>query len=250
METLKNFYPLYTLKLSTADLYSISKSTLIYSLPVKESMSDLMKAALTQLETDNQAMYAALHKPLKSGLTPMLKIKGTERKDCIAEIKRNIKTDSKSSDERKKSAGAALLIFMEPYWDTEKKAMDTATNVFSEMIEKINADETLSTHAAAIGISDLILKLDTINKEFALLYQTRNTHEASQTGPSASSLKQPLAKSYEQFCNALQLAVNFVPTGTLLDLFSQIDELRVKYARLVSKPEEENDSTPAEQQTE
>ena len=103
MEELKSLYPLYPVKLSIADLYSVTRSGIDYALPVKDSMSDLMKAALTRLEADNLAMYAALHKPVKSGLTPLLKIKGTERKECFAEIKRNIKTNSRSSDPHKKN---------------------------------------------------------------------------------------------------------------------------------------------------
>ena len=242
---LKNFYPLYMAKLSLADLYSLSRSTIDYALPVKDSLGDLLKVSLTQLETENAAMCAALHKPVKSGFTPMLKIKNNERKECFFEIRRNIQTNSKSSDMTKKTAGSALKIFTEPFWDTGAKAMNTATAVFDEMITKYRTDEKLVVHAATIGIAAMIDRLDSVNREFAGLYHTRNSEGAATEGPSASSLKLALVKCYEQFCMALEQAVNFVPNETLNTLFSQLDELRKKYTRLATKPDngEENTSS-------
>lgn len=242
---LKNLYPLYPVKLSLADLYSLSKSTIDYALPVKDSMGDLLKATLTQLETDNTAMGTALHKPVKTGFTPMLKIKNNERKECFSEIRRNIQTGSKSSDTVKKNAGSALKIFMGPYWDTGMKAMNTVTVVFDEMIMKYRADEPLVAHAATIGITAMIDRLDSVNKEFAALYHTRNNEGAALEGIPASSLKPTLAKSYEQFCVSLEQAVNFVPTEILNTLFNQLDELRKKYIRLAAKPDNGEENAPS-----
>ena len=41
MEELKSLYPLYPVKLSIADLYSVTRSGIDYALPVKDSMSDV-----------------------------------------------------------------------------------------------------------------------------------------------------------------------------------------------------------------
>lgn len=246
---MKQFSSINTKQLKVADLYSLSKSTIDYALPVKDSMGDLLKATFTQLETDNTAMGASLHKPLKSGITPLLKMKRDDRKNHFAEVKRNIQTSSKSLDQTKKTAGETLKIFMEPYWDTDKKAMNTATVVIKEMIEKYRADEELVTHAAAIGIIDMINGLDTVNNEFASLYMARNSQQAANEGPTPSSLKIPLTKSYEKFCDVMEQAINYVPSPTLLALFGQMDELRGKYALLIGKTDKGGD-TPGEPQAE
>ena len=77
--------------------------------------------------------------------------------------------------------------------------------------------------------------LDTINKEFASLYQTRNTEGAVHEGPSASSLKPALAKSYEQVLQCAGTGGNLCAIAEPAYPVCTDDELRVKYARLVSQ---------------
>ena len=114
------------------------------------------------------------------------------------------------------------------------------------MFGKFNASEKLKTLAATIGITDMMAGLETANTALAALYQTRNEQDAAVEGPSASSLKSATAKSYEQFCTAIEQAVNYTPSETLTALFNQLDELRKTYARLVRKKEKEEEASPVE----
>jgi len=56
------------------------------------------------------------------------------------------------------------------------------------MLEKYNANESLTVDATTIGIADMMTSVETANTGFDTLYQTRNTVEATQ-GPSAKQIK-------------------------------------------------------------
>ena len=241
MET-KTFSALYVSRLPINDLYALTRSTIEYASPVKEDLSDLINAALAQMETASTVIEVQMNKPLKSSLTEELSGLDDDRDDRFSEIKRNVSTCIKGRDEVKKSAAGRLKAFLDPYWDTDKEAMNTETGVFAEMLGKYHASESLQADAVTIGITDMLVGLETVNTEFGTLYQTRNTLEATQSGPSASSLKSTVVHSYEQFCTAIEQAVNFAVTDTLADLFSEMDELRKKYATLMNRKDEEEEA--------
>ncbi|HBL77493.1 MAG: hypothetical protein A2W90_10420 [Bacteroidetes bacterium GWF2_42_66] len=241
METVK-FCSINLKQLKVADLYSLSKSTIDYALPVKESIGDLPKAALAQLETDNAAMGAQLNKTSKSAFTKALAEKDKERDQRFAEIKHTITTACISLDNAKKVAGENMKLFFDPYWKTDKTALNTETALFAEMIAKLNASDSLKQQAVTIGITAMLAGLEESNIEFDTIYKTRNAQEAANDAPSASSLKPATIKSYEQFCMAVEQTINLVSTETLLNLFNQMDELRSKYARLVAKTSNGNDA--------
>jgi flagellar biosynthesis chaperone FliJ len=166
--------------------------------------------------------------------------------DRFAEVKRNVSTHLQGRNPEKKTAAGELKIFFKPYWDTDSKPLNTQTSLTKEMFAKFNASETLTIHAATIGITDMMAGLETANTALAALYQTRNKQGAALEGPSASSLKSATAKSYEQFCTAVEQAVNYTPSDALTTLFNQMDELRKTYARLIRKKEKEEDASPVE----
>ena len=244
---IKSFYPLYVSKLSVADLYSLSKGTIDYSLPVKETMSDLMKAALTKLETSNGIMGTALSKQMKSGLTPVLQSMNVKRKDSFAEVKRNITTDCKSSNERTKAAASTLKLFMEPYWYISRKAMNTVSAVLTEMFVKYHAEENLQTHATTIGIADIMNTLETTNSEFIQMYHARDNEVASNDGPTASGMKTEVIRDYENFCTIIEKGLSYLPNRSIDDLFFLMDELRKRYVRIASGIKDEG--TPTEPAT-
>ncbi len=247
METVK-FSSINLKRLKVADLYSLNKSTIDYALPVKESIGDLPKAALVQLETDNVAMGAQLNKTSKSAFTAALTEKDKERDLRFAEIKHTITTACISLDNAKKVAGENLKLFFAPYWKTDKAALNTETALLTEMLEKLNASDSLKQQADAIGITAMLAGLETSNNEFDALYKTRNAEEAANDAPSASSLKPAALRSYEQFCLTVEQTINLASTPTLLNLFNQMNELRSKYARLVAKTGN-GDNTPEEPAT-
>ena len=82
------------------------------------------------------------------------------------------------------------------------------------------------------------------NTALSALYQTRNEQVAAVEGPSASSLKSATARSYDQFCTAIEQAVNYTPSDVLSTLFNQLDELRKTYARLIHKKDKEEEASP------
>ncbi len=233
METTQ-FVILHLNNLTIDDLFSLNKSTIECATPVKESLGELPKAILAQLETNNNAMGNQMNKASKSALTAQLAGIDTDRDDRFAEIKRNVTTAIRGRDAVKKEAAQQFEIFLSPYWNTASKAMNTETGVFSELFEKFNANEGLNANAATIGITDMMTGLETSNTEFNTVYQTRNAQEAATDGPSASSLKSDALKSYDQFCMAVEQAANFTPSDILTSLFNQMDEFRKKYAVLVN----------------
>jgi len=244
METVK-FCSINIKRVKVSDLYSLNKSTIDYALPVKESIGELPKAALLQLETDNAAMGARLNKPSKSALTTALTEKEQERGQRFAEIKHSTTTACISFDNTKKAAGENLKLFFDPYWKTDKAALNTETALFAEMLGKLNASDRLKQQADAIGITAMLAGLEESNIEFDTIYKTRNAQEAANDAPSATSLKPAAVKSYEQFCQAVEQTIHFAPTEALLTLFHQMDELRGKYARLIAKTSN-GDNTPEE----
>lgn len=248
MET-KSFSILHVNNLRIDDLYSLGKSTIEYATPFRESIGDLPAATLARLETDNKALEEQMNKALKSALTGPLAESDADRDNRFSEIKRHISTHMKGRDETKKAAAQNLEAFLSSYWDTNQRALNTETGVLSEMLAKYKADETLLANAAEIGITDMMTGLETANTAFNTLYQNRNTQE-SQGGPSASSLKSAVVNSYQQFCTAIEQAVSFTASDTLITLFNQMDELRKKYAALINKKdkEEETPSEPAGQE--
>jgi len=231
----KEFSPVHLNHLSIDDLFSLSKSTIEVASPVRDSIGELPSAILAQLETDNNAMGVQLKKSAKSGLTPQVTELDIDCDDRLSEVKRNVSTNLLGRNPEKKAAAEALKIFLNPYWDTDTKPLNTQISLTKEMFAKFNANETLKAHAATIGITDMMTGLETANAELSALYQTRNEQVSAVDGPSASSLKSATAKSYDHFCTAVEQAANYTPSDVLTTLFNQMDELRKKYARLAHK---------------
>lgn len=240
----KEFRPVHLNNLTIDSLFSLSKSTIEVANPVKESIGKLPKVILGQLETDNNAMGVQMNKALKSGLTAQVTELDLDCDDRFAEVKRNVSTNLQGRDPEKKAAAEALKIFLNPYWDTDTKPLNTQTSLLTEMSGKFNASEKLKTQAATVGITGMMAGLETANTALSTLYQTRNEQIAALEAPSASSLKSATAKSYEQFCTAIEQAVNYTPSDVLTALFNQMDELRKTYARLIRKKDGEEEASP------
>ena len=231
--------------LTIEDLFSLNKSTVESATPVKESIGKLPKAILAQLETNNNAMGVQMNKSLKNALTPQVIEMRAEREDRFAEVKRNVTTALKGRDPGKKAAAENIESFLRPYWNFKDRAMNTQTGVMNELFSKFNASEPLKAQAATLGITDMMTGLETANVAFGVLYQTRNEHEAATNGPSASSLRRDAQTSYEQFCLAIEQAVNYTPTDIYTALFKQMDELRKTYARLATTKAKEPEANQA-----
>lgn len=243
MET-KSFYDLYPNRLKIDDFFSLTKSSIDYASPVKESLGKTGKAILVVLETDNKTLGLQIKKGTKSPLTAQVTETNQDCDNRIGEVKRNVSTHLQGLDPDKKAAAEALKIFLNPYWKISTKALNTQISLTKELFAKFNASETLKAQAASIGITEMMAGLETANNALSALYQTRNEQVSGTKSPSASSLKSSTVKTYEQFCIAVEQAVNYTPSDVLSTLFNQMDELRKTYARLPGKKSQE-EASPA-----
>jgi len=245
MET-KKFTPVHLNHLTIDDLFALNKSSIGFAIPVRDVIGELLKIILSQLETNNNAMGMQMKKALKNVLTPELIDMNTDRIDRFAEIKRNVSTSLKGREQEKKTAAENMKVFLDPYWDTNKKALNTQTGLLNELFGKFNASATLKAHAATIGITGMMAGLETVNTEYGALYKTRNQQDAALQGPSASSLRAAATESYEQFCVAVEQAIKFTSSETFITLFGQLDQLRKTYARLIHKKDKEQEASLGE----
>lgn len=242
MET-KKFTIVHMAHLKIDDLFSLIKSTITFADRVKETLGQLLGLILAKLVTDLNALEAQMNKAMKSALTPQVVEMNVDREDRFAEIKRNVTTAQKGRNEEKKAAANNLEVFLEPFWDTNKKPLNTQTGIYIDMLNKFGENETLVVNATTIGITDMFEGLGESNAAFDEVYQIRLEQEAAAGGPSATSLRAAATESYNQFCSALEQTANFMSTEVVLTLFSQLDELRKTYARLVNT-DDGSDPTP------
>lgn len=232
MET-KEFTILPLSHLSLADLYALNKSTIECALPSKSDLGPVANAILLRLVDDNHVMGEQMNKATRNELTTQIDEMDVDRDNRFLEIKRNVTIQLRSSNPEKKAAATGLKIFFDPYWEANKKPMNTQTGLLSDLFDKYKASETLKAQAAVLGISELMNELETVNEAFNSLYQSRNQQDSAE-GPSASSLRAAAMKSYNQFCISVEQAFNYLPSEILTGLFNQLDTLRKAYARLNS----------------
>lgn len=240
MET-KEFTALSPQHLSIKNLYALNKSTIDFAKPMIDIIGAVPKVTFVQLERNNSLFGSQINKSSKSNLTEAVTEGDAGRDNLYAEIKRNVTTASKASDPAKKAAGKNLKIFLAPAWDANENALNTETGVFFELFEKYNASETLKAQAATIGIAEMMGQLETLNDEFDTLYKTRDMQESAQESESASSMKAMAVYSYNQFCTAIEQAVNYTPSEDLNALFDQMDKLRKTYAKLIPKKDKQEE---------
>jgi hypothetical protein len=240
------FRPVHLNHLTIDNLFSLTKSTIEVASPVRESIGELPNAILSQLETDNNAMGLQIKKALKSGLTAQVTELDIDCDDRFAEVKRNVTTNLLGRNPEKKAAAEALKLFLNPYWNTDTKPLNTQISLFKELFGKFSGNGTLVEQATIVGIADMMAGLETANNALSTLYQTRNEQVSALDGPSASSLKSATTKSYEHFCTAVEQAATYTPSDVLSALFNQMDELRKAYARLIHKKDKEEEASPTE----
>ncbi len=232
----KTFSPLHVNNLGIDNLYGIIKTTIEISEPAETALSDLSKAALTELTDVNAELEKRMKKTLSSALTPELLEVNGERNKFFAEIKRFVSTADKSSMEALKKPGSILRTFLKPYWDTEAEPLNTITSIYEEILDRYHADENLEKAAETLGITTLITELESINADYDRLYKERNTVVSGKTGNSASDMKDDAVQAYEQYCTVIEQNVNLVPNAQLEQLFADMDGLRRKYALIKPKP--------------
>jgi len=232
------FNSVYAFKLSIDNLSGLIKSTISFATAVKTQLGDPEKAALSQLIAENAKFQPMVKNPRKIELTDILVLLNDERKERFSEIKRTIKLHLLGRDARKRKAAQTLVVFFQSYWGVMNEPMNTITGTLNEMFAKYKADNELKEAAVVAGFDILLSEFETCNNDFNDIYIQRAAIEAAHE-LSASEQKSIVSKSYSQFCNVIEQAVNYAPNEDILSLFNNMNDLRKTYA--VSIPSVKDD---------
>jgi hypothetical protein len=204
------------------------------TLPYKGLLGSLLEASFAQLERISAEIEKSRNRPLKSTISPEIKQFDDERDVLFEDVKRNVKVAAKSSDSLKGSAGQNLMLFMKPYWDAPKQALNTETDMISEFISRCNSEPNVTSYVDAIGIAPLLAQLGEANKHFEALYFQRNAELAAKIGP-AGQFKPEAVRNYNSFCRLLEQSRNLTPSEEFNTLFDQLNNLRKTYHALLPK---------------
>ena len=200
------------------------------------SIGDLTNAALVKLRENLTLFSAQVNREQKSVLTEKVNTYRTECNNIFSEIKRVNKFECKSRDSLKKAAALLLEPFLKPYINLSKQTLIDQQESTKQMLEKYNADTTLTDAAHAIGLTTIFIELKTANTNLESIYNLRNNEIGTRT-ESSSQLRPVVIDNYQKFCELIELAIEFLPNKDLINMFKKMEELRVKYHALIPKEE-------------
>jgi hypothetical protein len=242
----KSFFSLAISKLSIDYLYGLVTSTLSLARGVLEQLSPLCSSVLTRMGTAVEALDASIKKEVGSVLTIQLVALDKLRDALHRDIRRTITLYVKGTQPDKKEAALSLKQFYSPFWEMHDKAMDAQTALTTDMLGRYKSNPDLMAQAVLVGLDGIFSQLEEKNTSFDTLYKTRNAAQASQKLPAASSLRKEAEQAYIDFCTALELEVNYVPTDATSQLFNELNALRSKYSSLVSRSDQEEETPEVE----
>ena len=228
----KKFTTVHLSAMTIDNIYGLIDKTIEIAEPVKSAMTPLAEKAFDIVKIDNIEFESRMKKNMASPLTQELNEIDKERKNQFSEIKRYITNASKSSITTMKLGGTRLNEFMKPYWDTNKKSLNTMTSLLEEMFVRFKSSTSLQADAKTIGIEIQMKLLEGINIKYDTAYKKRNTETGAKIGNTASEMKEQVIKSYEQFCVIIEQSVNLMPSPEIQKLFQEMEMLRKKYALL------------------
>ena len=224
-------------RLSNENIYGLSNSTISMGETTIGDMGSLAQAILSQLKVANTAMAEVIKKSAGSLLTIQIEELDNERDAMHNSIKRAISFYAKEEDTETRKAAEVLKKFFAPYWDINDSARDTQTALTSDLLAKYKSDKDLVDKATLIGITTRFTNLEKLNTGFDTLNKSRNTEQAAQVSPSATSLRPDVELLYHKFCQVIEMEMNFKPGDAITQLFGELNNLRKKYSVLVSKTE-------------
>ena len=235
----RQFSTVHLNNLGVSDAYALFRETVEVAEPVQNTIGEMAKSIYTRLVADTTAMGNALKLAQKSTFTAEITNLDDDRDNQQNEIKRDITYFAKSTDAAKKAAADRLKIIFTPYWDTTRESLNTETKSIDTLMAKYKADKTMQADAALIGIDTKIAALEAKNNAFAAAYKSRTSELGNKVADGTASNFRPAAtKSYNDFCAAIEQAVNYAPNDTVNTLFNtmrrqdQIDE----FLRLSKNP--------------
>jgi hypothetical protein len=231
MVNITKFQSLDTHKLSISDLAGLSNETIVAAVATRTTLGPLATAALDVLIVADGAFRENLVLDKKNPLTEQIAIFDKKRDSDFWEVKRTSKAAAKSSIEEKAEAGKLLENFLKPYQNLAKEPLMSETSSINHLRTQFDSNPALQRAADTLQLTDVFNNLWNNNEQLSILWNERAISEAEKNGPSPSSLKNNLEKSYHDFCDIILQSVKFQPDNTIQTLFSVMNEIRIKYAK-------------------
>jgi hypothetical protein len=121
---------------------------------------------------------------------------------------------------------------MKPFWNINRKPLLSQISMTGELLTRYSADAALQQAAQTLAITDLFATLTTQTATLSTLYNQRLAEYVDDL-PSASGLKNTVAKDYNAVCDLIEIAVNTEPLqDALVKLFNGVNDIRKKYSAL------------------
>jgi hypothetical protein len=225
------FYSINVRKLAIVDLAGLSNETIIAGNAAGAALSTLGTTALNVLVVSNNAFRAKLITAKGSPLTEQIQQIDRQRDANFMEIWHTASTASKSSIIANAEAGQTLVAFLQPYRNVPKEPLMSETSTLNYMRVQFNADTTLQNAVTVLQLNNVFSNLFNANEQVSSLWNERALEDARKSGPSPSSLRNNMEKCYNSFCTVVIQSVNLQPSADLENLFSVMNEIRIKYAR-------------------
>jgi hypothetical protein len=225
------FHPLNVSRLTIINLAGLCSETITAGNAAAAYLGVLGASALGEFNVNNTAFRAKLITEKVNPLTEQIRDFDERRDTDFAEIIRTANTAAKSSSPASAAAGKTLTFFLRPYRGIARKPIMTQTELISFLHEQYNADPALVSAASVLQISGVFASLFQANEQVSSLWNARANMDAAKAGPSPSSLRGKLEKSYDGFCDVVIRTLAFQPSKPLSDLFSVMNEIRIKYSR-------------------
>ncbi|MDR1120515.1 MAG: DUF6261 family protein [Dysgonamonadaceae bacterium] len=225
------FHSLHAHNLTIVNLAGLSSETIIAGNAAGVALGQLGTAALNSLVEADSAFRAKLITARGSQITKEIH-ESDERRDLgFMEIWRTSSAASKSSISANAEAGKTLVAFLKPYRNVPKEPIMSETSTINYLEIRYHADMSLQNAASGLQLTSVFADLFSINRQISDLWNARANEDAEKSGPSPSSLRLALEKSYDSFCNVIVQTLRLQPSPALEILFSVMNEIRIKYSR-------------------
>ena len=228
---MEKFHTLDLRKLRIVDLAGLTGETIKSADAMAGTLGQLGSSALLVLVNADNAFRVNLITDRGSELTKLISEADTTRDGYIDEISRTSSAAALSSIPANAAAGRTLVGFIRPYRGLQREPIMSETSTVKFMQQQYNTRPELPSAAATLQLDTVFSNLFTVNDQVDSLWNERALADAAKSGPSASKLRPPLEKAYNSFCDVILQTLSLQPSPQLENLFSVMNEIRVKYSR-------------------
>jgi hypothetical protein len=232
---MQKFVTVNAYSLSIDDVFGLCSETVTLAVAQAIVLGDLGAARLATLQSALAALKARMGINRKSPLTAQIEALDKLRDGRFSDLRRFVKAATQSTTPATRAEGDALMQVLKPFWNTLDEPLASQTGQIRIFREHYLADAAALTAAGALNLATLIDDLFAGNDQLAALYDQRFAEEALIEGPSAESLKPPVVKSYDAFCDVVVQTLDALPSEAVQVLFNEMNELRRKYVARLPK---------------